>query len=259
MIHSTAIVDSKAEVDENVQIGPYAIVGPDVRVASGCHIMHHASVSGHTLLESDVVIHPFASVGGVPQDLKYTQGEICRLDIGERTILRESVTVNAGTDQDVYTKIGSDCLLMAYAHVGHNSILGNHVILANAATLGGHVVIGDGAIIGGLVGVHQFVHIGGLAILGGCSKVVQDIPPYMMADGNPARVRTINQVGLERQGFQRNTMQLLKKTCTTLFHRGHSLKNAILIVKDFKEPTPEVEEVLSFISKSNRGIARGIK
>jgi UDP-N-acetylglucosamine acyltransferase len=258
-IHPTAIIDPAATLAGDVSIGAYAFVGPDVEIRSGCVLHHHASITGTTKLEEGVQVHPFASVGSTPQDLKYKTGELCECFIGSRTVIRESVTINAGSRQDVPTKIGSDCLLMAYAHVGHNSTVGNGVVIANAGTLGGHVVIGDNVIVGGLVGIHQFVRVGKLAIIGGCSKVVQDIPPFMMADGNPAKIRSINQVGLERNEFDKEAINRIKQCTTTLTRRGHALPNALAKIQDLADGCTEVQEVIEFVKTSKRGIPRGVR
>ena len=262
-IHSTAIVDKKAEVAGNVEIGPYAVIGPHVRLEPGVVVMHHASVSGNAVIESGAEIYPFCSIGGAPQDLKY-KGEPIYCRVGARTILRECVTINAGAKgpkgEWPATQIGSDGMMMAYSHLGHNTVVGNAVVIANSGALAGHVTVGDSAIIGGLVGVHQFVHVGKMVIIGGCSKVVKDIPPYMLAQGNPAKVRYINKVGLRRKGLSAEALNHIKDAFVTLYASGLNVSQAFEKLQASSREFPEVKEILDFIEMSERGLAtRGSK
>jgi UDP-N-acetylglucosamine acyltransferase len=260
-IHTTAIVDKKAEVSTDVEIGPYAVIGPNVRLESRVRVMHHASVFGNTVIESGVEIHPFCSIGGAPQDFKY-KGEPVYCRVGARTILREYVTINAGSNTDSKgtqgcptTQIGSDSMMMAYAHLGHNTVVGSGVVIANSGALAGHVTVGDDAIIGGLVGVHQFVHIGKMVIIGGCSKVVKDIPPYMLAQGNPAKVRYVNKVGLRRKGFSPQAINHIKNAFVTLYAGGLNVSQAFEKLQVSAQESLEVKEILDFIEMSDRGLA----
>ena len=275
-IHSTAIVDTKAEVASDVEIGPYTVIGPNVCLESGARIMHHVSISGNTVIESGAEIYPFCSIGGAPQDLKY-RGEPIYCQVGARTILREYVTINAGSKgadskgadskgadsqgkKWPATQIGADSMMMAYAHLGHNTVVGSAVVIANSAALAGHVTVGDFAIIGGLVGVHQFVHVGKMVIIGGCSKVVKDIPPYMLAQGNPAKVRYINKVGLRRKGLSAEALHHIKQAFVTLYASGLNVSQAFEKLQASSKEFPEVKEILDFIEMSDRGLAtRGTK
>jgi UDP-N-acetylglucosamine acyltransferase len=258
MIHSTAIVDPKAKIASDVDIGPYAFIGPDVILQQGVSIGHHASVTGYTEIGKEVKIYPFASVGDNPQDLKY-KGERCACKVGDRTVIREFVTINSGAKtQGPITQIGEDCLMMAYSHLGHNTVVGNGVVIANSGTLAGHVVVDDYAIIGGLVGVHQFVHIGTLTIVGGCSKVNKDLPPFMLADGIPARIHYINKVGLKRRGFQIKNISKIKETFILLYRSGLNVSQALKKLAPFTKEYPEIKTIIQFIKHSERGIAKGI-
>ncbi len=198
-IHPTAIVHPKAQLGANCEIGPYCVIGEHVELGEGCRLHAHVVVDGHTRLGRENEVFPFACLGLKTQDLKW-KGGVTRTAIGDRNTFREYVTVHSATGDGETTVIGSDSHLLAYCHVAHNVTLGNHVIMSNVATLAGHVTVEDYAVVGGLAAVHQFCRIGKMAIIGGCSKVVQDVPPYMLADGNPAETRTVNKVGMERHG-----------------------------------------------------------
>jgi UDP-N-acetylglucosamine acyltransferase len=256
MIHPTAIVDPKARIETSVKIGPHAVIGPEVEIGEGTVVDHHTFIEGHTRVGKNVRIHPYAALGGVPQDLKY-DGEPCYLEIDDRTEIREFVTINAGTGNGPKTRLGKDCLLMAYSHVGHNTILGDGIVMANVATLAGHVVVDDFAIIGGLVGVHQFVRIGKMVMVGGCSKVVKDLPPYMLADGNPATIRSINKIGLKRKGVDDSVITAIKESFKALYKSGCNITNSVRKLRDIPDPCTELREILDFIEQSQRGIARG--
>jgi UDP-N-acetylglucosamine acyltransferase len=254
-IHRTAIVSEKAELGENVQIGPYAIVGDNVTVGDNTIIHPHAVVGGCTTIGESCEIFPGAAVGLRCQDLKYA-GERTYVEIGARTVIRECVTVNASTGEGSKTVVGGDCFLMAYSHVGHNCCLGNEVIMANAASLAGHILIEDHAVIGGLVGIHQFVHVGTLAMIGGLSKVNQDVPPYSLSDGVPCSVVDINAVGLRRHGFSAETRRIIRRAFKILFKSGLATCHAVEIVKSDLPQLPQIEHLLEFIARSKRGIGR---
>ena len=198
-IHPTAIIDPKAEIGSGCVIGPYCVVSGHVVLGPDCHLHSHVVLDGHTALGQGNEIFPFACIGHKTQDLKW-KGGITRTQIGDRNTFREYVTVNSATGDGEVTSIGSHNHILAYSHLAHNVTVGDHTIMSNVATLAGHVVVEDYAVIGGLVAIHQFCRIGRMCIIGGCSKVVQDVPPFMMADGNPAETRTINKVGMERNG-----------------------------------------------------------
>ena len=254
-VHPTAIIHPGAELADGVEIGPYSVVGPNVRIGSGTRLMAHVFVDGWTAIGSDCVIFPFASIGTRTQDLKYKGGQP-RVEIGDRNTVREYVTVNAATSDGDVTKIGSDCLLMAYVHVAHDCILGNGVIMANAATLAGHVIVEDMVGIGGLCGVHQFVRLGKLCYTGGFSKITQDIPPFMIADGAPVSIHTINSVGLKRRGISDESQGLLKKAYKILYRENLSVSQAVEKIEKELQLVPEIKYLIDFIKNSTRGITK---
>ena len=256
MIHPTAIVDPKAEIDADVTVGPYTIVKEHSKIGRGTVIGSHAIIEPFVTVGPDCRIFQFASVGAIPQALKF-QGEKTFLKIGRGTVIREFVTINRGTAfGGGLTEVGENNLLMAYCHVAHDCITGNHVILANNATLAGHIIIDDFAIVGGLVAVHQFVRVGKYAYVGGKSAVVKDIPPFVIAAGDRATLHGLNRVGLKRHGFSEESVRALKKTYRLVFRIGLTLNEAIVRVKAEVEQIPEVKEFISFIQSSERGITR---
>jgi UDP-N-acetylglucosamine acyltransferase len=256
MIHPTAIVSPKAGIDKDVTIGPYAVIGDHVIIGPGTTIGPHAVIDPYVEIGSECYIYQFASVGAVPQSMKF-KGEETWTKIGNRCIIREFVTINRGTEEGgAVTRIGDDCLLMAYVHIAHDCCLGNNVVMANNATLAGHVTIGNHATVGGLSAIHQFVRIGDFAFLGGKSVVVKDIIPYVLASGDRAKLHGLNQVGLKRQGFTPETLKQLKKTYRLIFRIGLTLNEAIERVSAEVEPTPEVQAFIEFIKSSERGITR---
>ncbi|UCB57305.1 MAG: acyl-ACP--UDP-N-acetylglucosamine O-acyltransferase [Candidatus Omnitrophota bacterium] len=254
-IQSTAQISPAAQLAENVEVGHYAIIGPEVKIAEGTRIGDHCVITGNTAIGKNCQIFTGAVIGSVPQDLKY-KGEKTELIIGDDNIIREYVTINMGTAASDKTIIGNGNLIMAYAHIAHDCVIGNNVILANVGTLAGHIVIEDKAILGGLAAVHQFVRIGRLAIVGGCSKVIQDIPPYSMCDGHPAKVRSLNRVGLERAGINHQARVSLKSAFTILFNSGLTIPNALKKVETDIMPCPEVTHLINFIKNSQRGVCR---
>lgn len=254
-IHATAIVHPKAKVAASAEIGPYCVIHENVEIQDGVKLDSHVVVNGWTTIGPKCRIHSFASIGGDSQDLKY-QGERTYVKIGGGTTIREYVTVNGGTGAETETLIGSGCHIMAYAHIAHNCVIGDEVILANCGTLAGHVTVADKAVIGGLVAIHQFCRVGTMAIIGGCSKVVQDIPPYMMADGHPAVVRTLNTVGLQRREVPAETQRELKNAFKVIFKSGLNTSNALQQLKAESNHTPEVRHLIEFIEQSERGISK---
>ena len=255
-IHPTAIVPPEARLAEGVEIGPYAVIGEHVTIGRGTRVGPHAIVDGHTTLGEENEIFAGAVIGSAPQDLKY-QGERSYLVIGDRNRFREYVTVNPGTQGGGgKTVIGSDNLVMAYAHIAHDCVVGDHCIIANSAALAGHITLEDRAVIGGLVGVHQFSRVGTLAIVGGCSKVNQDVPPYAMCDGNPARIYGINAEGLRRAEVPEETRALLKRAFRLLFNAGLTFSKAIERVEQEVTACPEVTRLLEFLRTSKRGVCR---
>jgi UDP-N-acetylglucosamine acyltransferase len=256
MIHEKALVDTRAELDADVEIGAYCVIGPKVKIGKGTRLKSHVVVEGNTTLGEGNVIFQFASVGSVPQDLKY-RGEDSQLIIGDRNTIREFVSLNPGTaGGGMITRVGNHNLLMMYCHIAHDCVLGSHNIIANGATLGGHVVIEDYVIVGGLVGIHQFVRVGTSAILGAGSMVSKDIPPYCNATGDRAKLRGLNREGLRRKGFTREQIATLKKAYRIIFQSGLRTKDALKEVKREFPESPEIERLVVFIERSQRGICR---
>ncbi len=256
MIHPTAVIDLKADIDSNVEIGPHSIIEADVQIGSGTIIGPHVVIQPYVTIGSDCHIFQYASIGAVPQAIKF-QGEKTFLKIGRGTVVREFVTINRGTGfGGGITEIGEENFLMAYAHIAHDCKTGRRVLLANNATLAGHISIGDFVTIGGLVAIHQFVRVGNYAYIGGKSAVVKDIPPYVIAAGDRAKLYGLNSVGLKRQGFSQDTLSLLKKTYRILFRIGLTLNEAIERVKAEVDQVPEVVNLIKFIKSSQRGITR---
>jgi UDP-N-acetylglucosamine acyltransferase len=254
-IDPRAIVSKKAEIDKNVTIGPYAVIGPSVKIGSGCVIDAGAQIIGNTTIGKNCHIFSYAVIGNVPQDLKY-KGEESFLVVGNNNTIREFVTMNVGTDEGSKTIVGNNNLIMAYSHIAHDCVVGSDNVLANCATLAGHVTIEDRVTVGGIVAIHQFCRLGILSMVGGCSKVVQDVPPYSVSDGHPTVVRGLNLIGLRRAKFSQSTISLLKKAFKIIFFDNHPLAKAKeLITKEFPQ-TEEVDYLLKFISSSERGICR---
>jgi UDP-N-acetylglucosamine acyltransferase len=255
VIHPSAIVASGATIDDSAEIGPYCVIGPNVRIGARTRLMSHVNVDGWTTLGEDCIVFPFASLGTQTQDLKY-KGGAPRVEIGNKTTIREYVTVNAATFDGDATRVGSNCHIMAYAHIAHDCQVGNGVIMANCATLAGHVIVEDQVGIGGMAGVHQFVRLGRLCYLGGMTKASQDIPPFMIADGNPIAIHTINAEGLKRRGISEESQQLLKKAYKILYREGLSTRQAMEKLETELEQNPEVQYLVSFIKNSERGITK---
>lgn len=256
MIHPTAIIDPSAEIDTNVEIEPYAIVKSDVCIGSGTSIGSYTIIENYTNIGEDCRIFQYASIGGVPQDLKF-HGETSYLTIGRGSVIREFVTINRGTENGGgITEIGEENYLMAYTHIAHDCKTGKQVILANNATLAGHITIGNNVTVGGLVAIHQFVQIGDFAYIGGKSAVVKDIPPFVIAAGERAKLHGLNNVGLKRHKFSKTTLQQLKKAYRIFFRIGLTVKQASERVKAEVEQIPEVKTFMKFIIGSNRGVTR---
>ena len=226
LIHPTAVVNQNAQIDPTVRIEPYAVIGSQVSIGANTVVGSHAVIDGLTTIGKDNQIFPGAAIGLEPQDLKY-KGANSQVIIGDRNRIREYVTINRATEEGEATVIGDDNLLMAYSHVGHNCQIKNEVVIANSVAIAGHVQIESMAIISGVLGIHQFVHIGTMAMVGGMSRISRDVPPYMTVEGNPARVRTLNLIGLKRRGIDKNEIQQLKKAFRLLYLQHHPLKDAI--------------------------------
>src|SRR5437764_6797493 len=259
-VHPTAIVAPGADLADDVAIGAYAVVGAEVRVGAGTTIGPHCVIEGRTTIGRDNRIFQFCSLGTVPEDKKY-RGEPTRLEIGDRNTIREFCTFNLGTAQDVgVTRVGDDNWIMAYVHIAHDCQVGSQTILANNATLAGHVHLGDWAFVGGLTGIHQFVKIGAHAMAGFASAVTQDVPPFMLVDGNPLAVRGFNAEGLRRRGFGAERIAAVKQMHRLIYRSGKTLEQARADIQALAEATPEakddVELMLAFLAQSTRGIAR---
>ena len=260
LIHPTAIIEPGAELDSSVSVGPYSIVSEHVRVGAGTRIGPHCVIEGRTTIGSDNRIFQFCSLGAAPQDKKYA-GEPTELHIGERNTIREFCTFNLGTAQDTaVTRVGDDNWIMAYVHIAHDCQLGSKTILANNATLAGHVHVGDWVIIGGLTGVHQFVKIGAHAMAGFASAVSQDVPPFMMVDGNPLAVRGFNIEGLRRRGFSAERLAAVKQMHRLLYRDGLTFEQAKTAIAALAEANlllaDDVAMMSSFLASATRGIAR---
>jgi UDP-N-acetylglucosamine acyltransferase len=255
-IHETALVDPGAELDSGVQVGPYSVIGPEVKIGKGTRVKSHVVIEGNTSLGEGNVIFQFATIGSVPQDLKY-KGEPSRLVIGNHNTIREFVSLNPGTTGGgMVTCLGDHNLLMMYCHIAHDCLLGSHNIIANGATLGGHVVIEDYVIVGGLVGIHQFVRVGTGAILGAGSMVSKDVPPFCNATGDRARLRGLNLEGLKRRGFSKAQIEALKRAYRIIFQSKLRTKDALKKVTEEIPDYSEVDKVVTFIASSERGICR---
>jgi UDP-N-acetylglucosamine acyltransferase len=259
-IHPTALVHPKAELAADVQVGPFTVIGPDVKIGRGSSVGAHCVIEGRTTIGQENRIYQFSSIGADPQDMKY-RGEPTELVIGDRNTIREFCTFNRGTAQDQgVTRLGDDNWVMAYVHLAHDVQVGHHTILANNATLAGHVHIGDWVIVGGLTGVHQFCKIGAHAMTGFQSHVSQDVPPFMMASGNPLGVHGFNIEGLRRRGFSKARLSLVKQMHKLLYREGRTLDDARRAIVDLRGTVVDGESdialMLDFLQASARGIAR---
>ena len=259
-VHATALVDARAELADNVSVGPYAVIGAHVRIGEGSNIGAHCVVEGHTTIGRDNRISPFASIGGPPQDKKYA-GEPTRLVIGDGNTIREFVTINTGTVQDGgLTSLGDDNWIMAYVHIAHDCHVGSHTIIANATQLGGHVHLGDWAFLGGLSGVHQFVRVGAHAMTGFQTRLSQDLPPYVTAAGNPAAATGINAEGLRRRGFSPERIAQVRQMHKLLYRQGLTLAAGIAAIEGLRGQLEgseaDIALMLDFLAQAERGIVR---
>ncbi|MDD5130568.1 MAG: acyl-ACP--UDP-N-acetylglucosamine O-acyltransferase [Candidatus Omnitrophica bacterium] len=257
-IHPTAIISPKAKLADNVSIGPFSIISDNVNIGADTKIGAHCVIEGNTTIGKNCEIFTGAVVGSRPQDLKF-KGEKVFLEIGNNNIIREYCTLNPGTGEGAKTTVGDDNLLMAYSHVAHDCRVGNGCVLANNSTLAGHVTIEDKAVIGGIVAIHQFVRIGSLAIIGGCSKVVQDIPPFSTCDGHPARVYGLNLIGLRRKGISHEAIKKIDQAFKLIFNSGLSAKHALERVEKEIEKTEEIIYLVNFVKSSERGLTRSCR
>ncbi len=256
MIHSTAIIDKRAELADDVEVGPYSVIGPDVSIDSGTAIGPHVVVGGPTHLGKNNRIFQFASVGEACQDKKYN-GEPTRLEMGDNNIIRECVTIHRGTVQDNgLTKIGNNNLLMAYVHVAHDCIVDDDCIFANNASIAGHVHMGKGVILGGMTGVHQFCHIGKYAMTAGCSLVLKDVPAYVMVGGNPAAAHGMNYEGMKRRGWDKALLRTMRHAYKTVYRQGNTLDEALAILEPQVKECAELQPFIDSLKGSTRGIVR---
>ncbi len=250
-IHPTALIDRTANVDSNVEIGAYTVVGPDVTIAAGCRIGPHVVIEGPTTIGRDNHIFQFASIGAAPQDLKY-KGEPTRLEIGERNSFRENCTINRGTTKDqLVTRIANDNLFMAGSHVGHDCIIGSHCVFANYATLGGHVEVGDWVHMGGFSGIHQFCKVGAHAFIANNTAVTRDVPPYIMSVGRPAEPHSVNAEGLKRRGYTTEQIRNIREAYKILYRSGLKLAEALEELAQRASTQPELEPFVAFLNDSS--------
>src|SRR5271156_6213643 len=255
-IHSTAIVDPHAFLGTGVQVGPYAFIGAEVELGDGCRVGHHATIEGPSKIGPRNEFFPYAAIGFKTQDLKY-KGEPTHLEIGGGKTFPAFSTVHRGTGIGEKTIIGNGNLFLAYSHIAHNCMVGNNTIFSNNATLAGHVTVGDWAVISGLSAVHQFCRIGAHAIIGGCAKIVQDVPPFLIVDGNPAHLRGVNHVGLERRGFAEPEIKALRRAYKTLADRTLNFAQSVEKIAASEDAAePHVAALLEFIRTTQRGIVR---
>ena len=252
-IHPTAIIESGATIGSNVIIEPYVVINAGVTIHDNVLIKSHAYIDGNTTIGEGTVIYPSASIGTKTQDLKY-RGEKTYVSIGKNCVIREFVTINSSTMENNVVKIGDNCLIMAYCHIAHNCEVGNHVIMSNNATLAGHVLIEDHVIIGGLTPVHQFSRIGCFAMVGGMSRITNDIPPYTIGGGIPYKFGGINIIGLKRHNFSMETRQLLSKAFKFVYRSGLKLEEALLKIEHNCENIPEIQHWINFCKQSKRGL-----
>ena len=254
-IHPTAVVHPFAKVGHGVKIGPYSVIGEHVSLGDGCVVGTNVLIEGRTTVGKNNRFFHGASVGTEPQDLKY-DGEVSYLEIGDNNTIREFTTINVATDRGAKTIIGSDCLIMAYAHVAHECVIGDNVILSNAVNLAGHVTVDDFAIIGGITPVHQFVRIGKHAFVGGGSRVERDVPPFFRVAGNPTRAYGINNVGLERRGFSAEKRAMIKNMFNTLYRNDLNVTQVLEKLKNGHFEDPERGILVDFLENSERGIVK---
>ncbi len=256
-IHPTAIVEPGAQLGEGVTLGAYAFVGASVILGDGTRLHHHAAVEGRTTLGKNCEIFPYACIGGKTQDLKF-KGGAPGLIVGDRNVFREYVTIHCATNDGEFTRVGSDNKLLATSHVAHDCVLGDQIVMSNGAVLAGHVIVEDHVVIGGYGGVHQFCRIGTHAMLGAMAKAVQDVPPFTIADGNPAIARSINKVGLERHGFTAERLEAVKQAFRIYYRAGYNRIQALEHLHAHPlAGAPDFQRFLAFVEQSERGVAAG--
>lgn len=255
-VDRNAQIHPKANIDEACVVGPFCTIGPDVTIGKGTRLISHVVVDGHTSIGENCIVHPFVTLGVPSQDLKFIPGTRTYTQIGDRNIIREYVSIHSATEAETCTTLGDDCALLAHAHVAHNCTVGNHVVLSHAATLAGHVVIGDYANLGGLCAVHQFCHVGNAAMIAGMARVIQDVLPFVIAEGHPANMRVVNKVGMERAGYSQNEINEVRLAFRILFLRQLRLDEAVDQVSKQFGDRPHINMLLRAIETSQRGLAR---
>lgn len=254
-IHPTAIVDSGVQIGDDVSIGPYAVIENDVIISDGSQIGSHVLIHAGTRMGKKCRVFKGAVLGTDPQDLKYA-GEKTTLEIGAETTIREFCTLNRGSSHRLKTVIGTKCLLMAYVHIAHDCLIGEQVVLANAVNMAGHVTIDPYASVGGMTPIHQFVRIGKYVFIGGGLRVPKDVPPYILAAGEPLNFAGLNRVGLSRRGFSEATMLQLRRAYKLIYRSGLNVTQAVTRIKETMELIPEIQEIIDFINSSERGIIK---
>ena len=254
-IHPSAVVHPDAQIGSNCHIGPFCVIGQHVTLGPECRLHSHVVIDGHTTLGVGNELFPFAAIGLKTQDLKW-KGGVTRTVIGDHNVFRENTTVHSATNDGDATVIGSHNHFLAYTHIAHDCRVGSHIVMSNVGTLAGHVIVEDHAIIGGLAAVHQFCRIGRMSIIGGCAKVVQDVPPYMIVDGNPGETKGLNKVGMERNGISAEAQAALKKAYKFLFREGLTVSNALTKIEAEVPVLPEIQHLIAFTRASERGLAK---
>jgi UDP-N-acetylglucosamine acyltransferase len=256
-IHPSAVIEPGAQLGDGVEVGPFAYVGAAVTLGEGTRLHHHASVEGFTTLGAGCEVFPYACIGGKTQDLKYRGGRP-GLRAGDRNVFREYVTINAETHDGDFTVLGADNTVLAYSHIGHDCVLGSHIVMSNVISMAGHVTVEDHVVIGGAAGIHQFCRIGAHAMLSAMAKLVQDLPPFFIADGTPAEVRAFNKVGLERSGHTAEQLERVKQIFRILYREGLNRTQALeKLAAHEQAASPEFQRMLKFAQTSERGLAPG--
>lgn len=255
MIHPTAIIHPTAQIGDGCEVGPYCVIGENVTLGDRCQLHSHVVIDGHTRLGCENEIFSFAAIGKKTQDLKW-KGGVTRLEIGDRNVFREGVTIHRSTNDSDATIVGSDNLLLTYVHVAHDCILGNHIIMSSYAGLAGHVVVEDNAILGGYTAVHQFCRIGRFSMTGGCSRIPQDVAPFVIVEGNPAETRALNKIGLQRNGISEEAQAALRQAYKFLFREQLPQADALAKIESELPPLPEVQHLVQFVRASERGIIK---
>jgi UDP-N-acetylglucosamine acyltransferase len=253
-IHPTAIVHPEAQISDGCHIGPYCVIGEHVVLGPECRLHSHVVIDGHTRLGRGNEVYPFTTIGLKTQDLKW-KGGITRTELGDFNTIREGVTIHSATGDGEITKIGSHNSILCGSHIGHNAVMGDHIVVSMAG-VAGHVLVEDHAIVGGMCAVHQFCRVGRLAMIAGCAKVVQDVPPFMLVDGNPAETCTVNKVGLERNGISEEAINALRQAYKIIFREGLTIANALTRVEQEVPVLAEVKYLVQFIRTSERGVTK---